>query len=544
MTEKGRVYIIGAGPGDPGLITLRGAQCIREADVIVYDHLVSPEILRHAGEKARLIYAGKQGGRPYPFPGGDQRASGRGGRKGGDRRAGSRAAIPSSSAGAARRRRSSGRRASPSRSFPASLRPSPFPPMRGSRSPTGATPSSVAFVTGHEDPTKGKSDLDWPTLAGIGTLVFLMGVKNLSGDCGEPDPPRERRGDAGRPDPLGDDAGPGDADRDPRRYRAEGRGAPFRPALHPRRRRRGRPPGDPELVRDETPLRPGDRHHPAGGPGGGVAELLRRGRGAGDPFPGDPDRSAGDLGAARSRRSTGSKSYRWIIFTSANGVAFFFRRLRERGGTSGTSRGSGSPRSARRRPRRSRRWGSAWISFRRSSSPKGWSRPLPGRISREAGSSSRGRQEARDVIPEGLANMGATVRCRDDLPDRPFGPERLRTGAPFRRRQGGCDHLHEPLDGEQFPRDHGARFPPPAQGPDRLHRSGDRRGGPEGGSDRGYPPGALHDPGAGRGAGRLFHRKRNPADAAGAVHPFLRRPSPSAASRAWTTASGDTSTGS
>ena len=62
MTEKGRVYIIGAGPGDPGLITLRGAQCIREADVIVYDHLVSPEILRHAGEKARLIYAGKQGG--------------------------------------------------------------------------------------------------------------------------------------------------------------------------------------------------------------------------------------------------------------------------------------------------------------------------------------------------------------------------------------------------------------------------------------------------------------------------------------------------
>ncbi len=62
MTEKGRVYIIGAGPGDPGLITLRGVQCIREADVIVYDHLVSPEILRHAGEKARLIYAGKQGG--------------------------------------------------------------------------------------------------------------------------------------------------------------------------------------------------------------------------------------------------------------------------------------------------------------------------------------------------------------------------------------------------------------------------------------------------------------------------------------------------
>ena len=62
MTKQGKVYIIGAGPGDPGLITLRGVECIREADVIIYDHLVNPEILRHAGEKVRLIYAGKQGG--------------------------------------------------------------------------------------------------------------------------------------------------------------------------------------------------------------------------------------------------------------------------------------------------------------------------------------------------------------------------------------------------------------------------------------------------------------------------------------------------
>ena len=40
--------------------------------------------------------------------------------------------------------------------------------------------STVAFVTGHEDPTKGKSDIDWAKLSGIGTLVFLMGVKNLA----------------------------------------------------------------------------------------------------------------------------------------------------------------------------------------------------------------------------------------------------------------------------------------------------------------------------------------------------------------------------
>jgi uroporphyrinogen III methyltransferase/synthase len=62
MTKQGRVYIIGAGPGDPGLITLRGVECIREADVIIYDHLVNPEILRHARQDARRIYAGKRGG--------------------------------------------------------------------------------------------------------------------------------------------------------------------------------------------------------------------------------------------------------------------------------------------------------------------------------------------------------------------------------------------------------------------------------------------------------------------------------------------------
>ncbi len=59
---KGKVYLIGAGPGDPGLITLRGVRCLQEADVVIYDHLANPRLLSHAKPGAELIYAGKKGG--------------------------------------------------------------------------------------------------------------------------------------------------------------------------------------------------------------------------------------------------------------------------------------------------------------------------------------------------------------------------------------------------------------------------------------------------------------------------------------------------
>ena len=64
MSKKGTVYLVGAGPGDLGLVTLRAKECIENADVIVYDHLANPEMLSWAREDAENVYAGKEAGEP------------------------------------------------------------------------------------------------------------------------------------------------------------------------------------------------------------------------------------------------------------------------------------------------------------------------------------------------------------------------------------------------------------------------------------------------------------------------------------------------
>ncbi len=64
MSKTGVVYLVGAGPGDPGLVTLRAKECIENADVIVYDHLANPEMLNWAREDAEIVYAGKEAGEP------------------------------------------------------------------------------------------------------------------------------------------------------------------------------------------------------------------------------------------------------------------------------------------------------------------------------------------------------------------------------------------------------------------------------------------------------------------------------------------------
>src|SRR5258707_1637903 len=57
----GRVYLVGAGPGDPGLITWRGVECLRRADVVLYDYLVNPRVLAHTKPGAELICLGHHG---------------------------------------------------------------------------------------------------------------------------------------------------------------------------------------------------------------------------------------------------------------------------------------------------------------------------------------------------------------------------------------------------------------------------------------------------------------------------------------------------
>jgi siroheme synthase len=74
-SKSGKVYLVGAGPGDLGLVTLRAKKCIESADVIVYDHLANPEMLSWARDDAEIIYAGKEAGEPSPSQQGKQRQS-------------------------------------------------------------------------------------------------------------------------------------------------------------------------------------------------------------------------------------------------------------------------------------------------------------------------------------------------------------------------------------------------------------------------------------------------------------------------------------
>src|SRR5689334_8634106 len=60
-SSPGKVFLVGAGPGDPGLITWRGVECLQQADLVLFDYLANPAILRHAAPEAELVCVGKHG---------------------------------------------------------------------------------------------------------------------------------------------------------------------------------------------------------------------------------------------------------------------------------------------------------------------------------------------------------------------------------------------------------------------------------------------------------------------------------------------------
>jgi uroporphyrinogen III methyltransferase / synthase len=183
--EMGKVYLVGAGPGDPGLLTLKARDLIAAAGCIVYDHLVNPAVLAHARRGVELIYAGKEGGKcamrqetinallvakasehavVVRLKGGDPFVFGRGGEEAEAlASAGVRwEVVPGVSSGVA---------AAAYAGIPVTHR---------------SLSSSVAFVTGHEDPTKEETSVNWQHLAlGADTLVFFMGVGRLAAIAAE-----------------------------------------------------------------------------------------------------------------------------------------------------------------------------------------------------------------------------------------------------------------------------------------------------------------------------------------------------------------------
>ena len=179
MKSKGIVYLVGAGPGDAGLLTLRGAELLGRAEVVVYDALVNPDLLRLAPKDAEIIYGGKrskdhaipqdemnrllvvkarEGKTVVRLKGGDPYIFGRGGEE----------AVELADAGI------------------------PFEVVPGISSVVAAPNyagiplthrdhcSSFTVITGHEDPTKEESAVDWTQIARTpGTKVVLMGVERI-----------------------------------------------------------------------------------------------------------------------------------------------------------------------------------------------------------------------------------------------------------------------------------------------------------------------------------------------------------------------------
>ncbi|MBW2067386.1 MAG: uroporphyrinogen-III C-methyltransferase [Deltaproteobacteria bacterium] len=180
----GKVYLVGAGPGDPGLFTLKGREILKQADVIIYDYLANEALLEQTRENAEKIYVGKKGGHHTKsqeeinrlliekarnlvvvrLKGGDPFIFGRGGE---EAQALRKAGIPFEV-------------------VPGVTSAIAVPAYAGIPLSHRDFTASIAFITGHEREDDERSKINWEALAKLGgTLVFLMGVKNLHyiSDC-------------------------------------------------------------------------------------------------------------------------------------------------------------------------------------------------------------------------------------------------------------------------------------------------------------------------------------------------------------------------
>ena len=178
--QSGKVYLIGAGPGDTGLITMKGIEALKEADVVVYDHLASASLLNETKDAAEWIDAGKfagnhrmkqseieqlliekamEGQTVARLKGGDPFIFGRGGEE----------ALALTAAGIEYE------------VIPGVSSAYSAPAYAGIPITHRGKASSFHVITGHEDPTKENSSLDYEILAREeGTLVFLMGLSKLN----------------------------------------------------------------------------------------------------------------------------------------------------------------------------------------------------------------------------------------------------------------------------------------------------------------------------------------------------------------------------
>lgn len=177
--KKSKVYLVGAGPGDPGLLSIKAVKILDKANVVIYDRLVTRAILRLIPKKAEKIYVGKRSGKHtisqdkineilirearkgrvvVRLKGGDPFLFGRGGEEVQElRKAGIQFEV-----------------------VPGVTSALAAPAYAGIPLTHRKYASSLAIVTGHEDPTKPENRVKWEKLAtSVDTIIVLMGIKNL-----------------------------------------------------------------------------------------------------------------------------------------------------------------------------------------------------------------------------------------------------------------------------------------------------------------------------------------------------------------------------